>query len=312
MEVSHMKGKSSKLFHEYFRDWTELYKVGAVKGVTLKKYQITHQRLVELVPDLTLVRLNRKTYQQLLNKYALTHEKQTTMDFHHQIKGAILDALDEGLIKRDPTRKAVIKGREPSPKKPKFLNQFELQVLLNKLILTEEISWDWFLLLVAKTGLRFSEAIAITPDDFDFSLQTLSINKTWNYKEASGGFQPTKNPSSKRKIQLDWQLCMQFSQLIRNLPNTEPIFVNGRVFNSTVNNYLSRYCQEANIPIISIHGLRHTHASLLLFAGLSVASVAKRLGHSNMTTTQKTYLHIIQELEKQDNDKLIRHLSGLC
>lgn len=69
--------------------------------------------------------------------------------------------------------------------------------------------------------------------------------------------------------------------------------------------------QWLDIPIISIHGLRHTHASLLLFAGVSIASVARRLGHSNITTTQKTYLHIIQELESKDIDLIMRSLSNL-
>ena len=63
--------------------------------------------------------------------------------------------------------------------------------------------------------------------------------------------------------------------------------------------------------VIFIHGLRHTHASLLLYAGVSIASVARRLGHASMTTTQKTYLHIIQELENQDVDIVMRSLANL-
>ena len=76
-------------------------------------------------------------------------------------------------------------------------------------------------------------------------------------------------------------------------------------------NVLERHCNQTKIPVISVHGLRHTHASVLLFAGVSIASVARRLGHSSMTTTQKTYLHIIQELENQDIDLVMRSLSGL-
>ena len=76
-------------------------------------------------------------------------------------------------------------------------------------------------------------------------------------------------------------------------------------------NVLERHCNRAKISVISVHGLRHTHASVLLFAGVSIASVARRLGHSSMTTTQKTYLHIIQELENQDIDLVMRSLSGL-
>ena len=122
--------------------------------------------------------------------------------------------------------------------------------------LKDKMTWDYFILLIAKTGMRFSE-------------------------------------------------------LIKHLPEDKPIFVDGAVYNSTVNNILARHCKECNIPVISIRGLRHTHASLLLFTGVSIASVARRLGHSSMTTTQKTYLHIIQELENKDIDLVMRSLSSL-
>lgn len=232
------------------------------------------------------------------------------MDFHHQLKGAILDAVDEGLIERDPTRKAIIKGKTPSVKKIKYLNQFELHKLLTSLDLKSGVNLDWLILLVAKTGMRFSEAIAITPKDFDFSHQTLSISKTWDYKGGTG-FLPTKNKSSVRKIQIDWQTVIQFSELVKGLPEDKPIFVDGMIYNSTANDVLCRHCKKLEIPVISMHGLRHTHASILLFAGVSIASVARRLGHASMTTTQKTYLHIIQELENQDIDLVMRSLSGL-
>ena len=307
-----VKNKKNQLFSAYFAEWIELYKVGAIRPVTLRKYYINQQYIEKLAPDLQVKDLTRRTYQQLLNDYALTHEKQTTMDFHHQVKGAILDALDDGLIKQNPTRKIIIKGKTPKEKRPKFLNQFEVQALIKEMNLNSELNWDWFLLLILKTGIRFSEALALTPNDFDFSSQKLQIEKTWDYKSTKGSFQPTKNKSSVRKVQLDWKTAMQFSQLIKTLPLEKPIFVKGRVFNSTVNTRLQVLCQKAEIPMISIHGLRHTHASLLLFADVSIATVAKRLGHSSMSTTQETYLHIIQELENQDNDKIMRHLAILA
>lgn len=299
------------LFHEYYKQWIDVYKRGAIRDATMAKYLMTHKWVEKLVPNLKISELNRNVYQQLLNDYAKEHEKQTTLDFHHQLKGAVLDAVDEGLLVRDPTRKAIIKGKTPRAKKIKYLNQFELHILIADLNLTESVNWDWFILLVAKTGMRFSEALAITPDDFDFSRQTLSINKTWDYK-GNGGFLPTKNNSSVRKIQIDWQIVVKFSELIKSLPKNEPIFVGkDKIYNSTVNDVLTRHCNACGISVISIHGLRHTHASLLLFAGVSIASVARRLGHASMTTTQKTYLHIIQELENKDVDLVMRTLSGL-
>ena len=122
---------------------------------------------------------------------------------------------------------------------------------------------------------------------------------------------PTKNASSVRKVQLDWQLIMQLSSLLKDLPRDKPIFVNGKVYNSTVNGILARHCRNVNVPVISVHGLRHTHASLLLFAGVSTASVSRRLGHASMTTTQETYLHVIRELENKDVDIVMRALSTL-
>ena len=269
------------LFCDYYSQWVSVYKEGAIREVTMGKYRLTQSWLARLIPNLKIKDLDRTSYQQLINGYAEHHERQTTMDFHHQLKGAILDAVDEGLIPRDPTRKAIIKGKSPRAKKIKYLNQFELHAMLGDLDLsTSEPSWDWLILIVAKTGLRFSEALGLTPEDFDFAHQTLSVNKTWDYKNG-GGFVPTKNASSVRKVQLDWQLIMQLSGLLRNLPPTEPIFVKGKVYNSTANSVLARHCKNVGVPVISVHGLRHTHASLLLFAGVSIASVSRRLGHAS-------------------------------
>lgn len=302
---------TTELFCNYYKEWVNVYKKDAIREATLAKYRMTQKWVEKLVPDLKVSELTRTMYQQLLNDYAKEHERQTTLDFHHQLKGAILDAVDEGLIERDPTRKAIIKGKTPKVKKIKYLNQFELHTLIAHLDIKEKPNWDWFILLVAKTGMCFSEALAITPADFDFARQTLSVSKTWDYK-GTGGFLPTKNKSSVRKIQIDWQIVVKFSELVKNLPEDKPIFVGEeKIYNSTVNDVLARHCRDCGISVISIHGLRHTHASLLLFAGVSIASVARRLGHASMTTTQKTYLHIIQELENKDVDLVMRTLSGL-
>ncbi len=301
---------SESLFCDYYTQWVKTYKEGAIRDVTMGKYRLAQSWLGKLIPELKLADMDRTAYQRLINGYAQHHERQTTMDFHHQIKGAILDAVDEGLIPRDPTRKVIIKGKQPRIKKMKYLNQFELHAMLADLDLGAEASWDWLILLIAKTGLRFSEALGLTPDDFDFAHQTLSVSKTWDYKNG-GGFVPTKNESSVRKVQLDWQLIMQLSGLLKNLPHDKPIFVHGKVYNSTANDVLARHCKNVDVPVISIHGLRHTHASLLLFAGVSIASVSRRLGHASMTTTQETYLHVIRELENKDVDIVMRALSTL-
>lgn len=185
-------------FCDYYQQWVAMYKEGAVRDVTLSKYRLTCAWLQRLIPLLTLAELNRITYQKLLNDYAVSHERQTTMDFHHQLKGAVLDAVDEGLVERDPTRKAIIKGKSPRAKKQKYLNQFELHRLLNDLDLGPEVSWDWLILLIAKTGLRFSEAVALTPDDFEFSRRLFRLTRPGTTKREQALFPPRIAPPCAR------------------------------------------------------------------------------------------------------------------
>lgn len=102
---------NNQLFVEYYKEWVSIYKEGAIRPITLSKYKMAISWLEKLVPNLKLCDLDRISYQKLINDYAKYHERQTTMDFHHQIKGSILDAVDEGLIPKDPTRKGLSKEK---------------------------------------------------------------------------------------------------------------------------------------------------------------------------------------------------------
>lgn len=308
------------VFIDYYDQWIELYKAGAIRNVTLQKYYTTAKNLRKIVPNLKISELDRYAYQGILNEYAKTHEKQTVQDFHHQVKACIADLFHDGVIETDPTYRAVIKGKQPTiKKKPKFLQEEELKKLIKSLDLGTKVNMDWFVMLVAKTGLRFAEALGLTPNDFDFKNNTLSVTKTWKYRGTTGGFMPTKNESSVRTIAIDWQLVGQFGPIVNSLPKDEPIFVskddNGhykRIFNSTYNHFLEQKCKKAGVTVISFHGLRHTHASILLSAGVTIQSISKRLGHSNVTTTQEVYAHVIDALAQKDNQIMIGTLTAIA
>ena len=62
---------------------------------------------------------------------------------------------------------------------------------------------------------------------------------------------------------------------------------------------------------ISFHGLRHTHASILIANGVSIQSVADRLGHADTTTTQKVYIHLLKKLKARDDQKILSVMNGL-
>ena len=103
----------NEIFYKYYERWIKVYKEGAIRNSTMQKYCLTLKWLKKIAPTLKIREINRITYQEILNKYAENHERQSTMDFHHQLKASILDAVDDGLINRDPTRKAIIKGKTP-------------------------------------------------------------------------------------------------------------------------------------------------------------------------------------------------------
>lgn len=315
-----MARKKEIIFCDYYDDWIDTYKDGLVAEVTLKKYHMTAKVLREMVPKLFVSDLDRRAYQNILNEYAKTREKQTVTDFHHQVKACIKDMFHDGLLERDPTYRAIIKGKVPTEKKKqKYLQVDELKKLIASLDLASGINRDWFILIVAKTGLRFAEALALTPADFDFENNILTIDKTWDYKSVTGGFKTTKTAKSVRRIAIDWQIVGQFRPIITSLPEDEPIFVEKnedgaykRIFNSTYNKWLSQKCKEANITEISIHSLRHTHASVLLAAGVSINSISDRLGHADVGVTQETYAHVLDELKAKDEQKMMATLMQIA
>lgn len=323
-----MARKVQIIFADYYEDWVDRYKRGFVRSVTLNKYLIVIKWIRQNYPRLTVNNIDKRMYQDILNKYAENHERQTVKDFHALLTGCIREAYDEGYLDRDPTRNPIFKGVKTRAKKLKFLNKDELYKLISVFDTPlDKFTYDWFLLMVAKTGMRFGEAAAIAPRDIDFIERKININKTLSYKKATENidYEKTKNESSVRKVSIDYILCEKLRMVTTHLKPDIPMILqinefadpkeegeprklpkrrHKRVFNSTVNNVLSRDCIKAGVPEITVHSLRHTHASVLLSEGVSILSISRRLGHSNVSTTQETYLHVIKELEAKDEDKI--------
>lgn len=295
----------------YYQRWISVYKKHAVTPITYNKYENTAKHAIELFGSVKLKDLTKLLYQERLNKFAETHARRTVSCFHKQLRACILEALDEKIITTDPTRKAVITGHE-RPKIAKALNYDDWAKLLANLD-TSQIG-EMIIYLAAVTGMRYGEIVGLTPNDIDLNQRIISVNKAWDYKYKTG-FMKTKTPSSIREITIDSVTVCRLKNFEsrRSLSTHQPIFMNAKnhIFVSAeINKLLTDKLTSLEIPRITFHGLRHTHASILLYKGVSVLSVSRRLGHSNITTTQSTYLHIIKELESQDQDKIISILEN--
>lgn len=304
--------KKKELFCDYFDEWVRQYKEGTVRDVTLMKWTMASKRLRELAPDLLLEDLDRREYQRILNEYAKTHEKVTTEGFHHMLKAAVFDAVDEGYIPRNPTRKVTVKGKRAKTKKKKFLSINEVERLIAVLELgSNEMNSDWMILLAIKTGMRLEELLGLTVENFNFQKMTIKIEKSFDYKYTQE-FAPTKNKTSARTIKMDWKTGMQFQNLLQGKDPGDRVFDFGKKFYaSTLNDHLKKRCRQAHVPEMTMHCLRHTHASILMYKEVSIQSISKRLGHASTDITQKVYLHLIDEMEIRDEKKVMSAMMEL-
>lgn len=305
------------LLTDYFLKEIETYKKGQVRQVTYDKYRSNGRFLIENFSDMVLSKMTADDYQQILNKYAETHEKSTTIDFHHQLAWALKRAYNaDGILKRDVTFDAKIpRGKPPGVKKPKFMEIEDMKKLIQELKHENTAEANFFLILL-KTGLRFAEALGITLNDVDFDKKTVTINKTLDYKkhrEGTRSFVPTKNKYSVRTIIVDDAVLYMLWKNSKGADPDESIFykIKGFQYNSTLNNWLKRACQKAGVPEITLHSLRHEHATYLVSQGISSMAVAERLGHADDSVTRAVYIHRLETEKARDNEKIAQKIASL-
>ncbi|WP_051024257.1 MULTISPECIES: tyrosine-type recombinase/integrase [Bacillus] len=127
------------------------------------------------------------------------------------------------------------------------------------------------------------------------------------------GFDPPKNEQSYRKIKIDSGTMRLFKQLIDTMPDNihKLVFFSLSskykvISNNNVNSLLQKTLEYLNIQPISIHGLRHKNASVLLYQKVSIYYVSERLGYSNIETTLSYYAQVIKELRARDEKSTIK------
>ena len=299
--------------HHYFQEWITIYKKPFVSTATYVKYTNTHRQIIRYFGDITVPELTATYYQQTLNDYAKTHSKLTVSCFHKQIRACLLDAIDESIISKDPSRKAMVTGRNKPSAKNKYLDYRDWQALVQRTYGSLNIK-DQVIYLSAVTGMRYAEVLGLTWDNIHFDKQYIEIDKTWDYKYHQG-FISTKNHSSNRRVDIDQYTVTTLRNIFNkkssdNEKNLVFHYTEGKqLYSANINQHLSNLCSTIGIPEISFHSLRHTHASVMLYQGISIMAVSKRLGHSNVTTTQEVYIHIIKEMQERERDCILQAIS---
>lgn len=294
-------------FDDYFKEWLDLYKTNIANN-TRERYLNTLQTIKINFGGIPIQNMTKRSYQAFMNEYGQSRSRESSRKINTHIRACVKDAIDEGIIRTDFTRNIIISGLQPKRSEDKHLNYFESKRLLNELYNNLSSLTHYLILLGFTSGMRFSELLGLTRKDFDFTKNEIRINKTWGYtKKMHEGFGPTKNEQSNRVIKIDGKTMALFKALFANHPDN----IHNLVFfspqskykvlsNGGVNKTLKNLLVQLNIEQISVHGLRHTHASILLYKKVSIYYVSERLGHSDIDTTHQHYAHIVKELRKQD------------
>jgi len=158
-------------------------------------------------------------------------------------------------------------------------------------------------------GLREGEMLALTLRDIDFDNRIINISKTYARIEGEDIITLPKTESSVRKVSIPEFLCDELKEYIATLYEPD---LDQRIFTVNKTTLIHRFhnaSEAAGLKRITIHGLRHSHVSLLISKKYDIFEVSKRIGHKSVKTTQDTYGHLFDEVQKtiaNDLDELRR------
>ncbi|MYZ69126.1 site-specific integrase, partial [Lactobacillus salivarius] len=241
------------------------------------------------------------------------------------VKNTLDYALRLGMIESNPML-YVIKPKKQaniSDNHGNYYNKDELKKFLDVAKNTNLKKYALFRLL-AYSGMRIGECLALTWHDLDYKNNTIAINKTLARTNNGIKIQTPKTKASNRVISLDnetiqvlkmWQLEQRKQLLkvgINAMDSKQLIFSNGKnsfIIVPTVRLAIKQIAKKAGIHSITTHGFRHTHATLLFASGLDIKQVQARLGHSNVQTTLNIYTHAMKEKQDKIGDEFAKYIN---
>ena len=313
-KVNNELTNKSVTFDPYFWEWFETYKVNKISDTTANLYRIIRNLLVTEFGKKKMDKITRRDYQLFINNYGKTHAKVTVKKIHSILKSAVKSAIYDGIVTKDFTHNIELSWNDEKTYKVEYLNIQETETLIKaiKIGLNRHYTSRYMILTAIYTGFRLSEIAALTWKDINFNWKTIEVNKSWDYHNKK--FKDTKNNSSKRIVRVNDDLLSILAQLKEN--NNTLVFLNqfGNIPTSNaVNKKLRLLLKSCSIDKkgYHFHSLRHTHVALLLYNGVDIYAISKRLGHSDLTTTTRKYAYMIDELKSKSDDHIEDILDNL-
>ena len=306
-------------YRELVALWWESYKNTIKPNSQQSMEGIVRLHILPVFGDYKLDKLTTPIIQQQVNKWADKANKgekgaYANYSFLNNINRRILQyGVTMQVIQHNPARDVIIPRKQQNKEhKVKFFSNQELKQFLDYLEDLDQSSYEnFFDYVLYKTllasGCRIGEALALEWSDIDLKKGIISISKTLNR------YQETNTPKSKaglRKIDIDKATVSLLKQYKKRqqvqswqLGRSESIvftpFTTKYAYACLLRKRLQGHFKAASVPDISFHGFRHTHATIMLYAGIEAKDLQYRLGHSNISMTLNTYVHATKEGAKK-------------
>lgn len=311
-----------KTYKELASIWWDSYK-NTVKPNTQQAMKgLLKVHILPVFGDYKLDKLTTPIIQQQVNKWADKANKgvkgaYANYNLLHNVNSRILKyGVAMQLIQHNPATDVIVpRKKQKEQSKIKFLDRQELKQFLGYLDTLDQSIYEnlfdfvLYTFLLA-TGVRISEALALEWSDIDLDNGYIDVNKTVAFSRMETN--STKSEAGNRKISIDKNTVLMlrlykarqyqcFMEHGYGAKMAKYVFSNG--FNIYPNRtnlqlVLTKHLKQAGLPRFTFHAFRHTHASLLLNAGISYKELQHRLGHSTLAMTMDIYSHLSKEKEK--------------
>ena len=317
-------------YRELVALWWESYKNTIKPNSQQSMEGIVRIHILPVFGDYKLDKLTTPIIQQQVNKWADKANKgekgaYANYSFLNNINRRILQyGVTMQAIQHNPARDVIIPRKQQNKEhKVKFFSNQELKQFLDYLEDLDQSSYEnFFDYVLYKTllasGCRIGEALALEWSDIDLKKGIINISKTLNR------YQETNTPKSKaglREVDIDTATVtllkeykkrqqIQAWQLGRSESIVFTPFTTKYAYACLLRKRLQGHFKTAGVPDISFHGFRHTHATIMLYAGIEAKDLQYRLGHSNISMTLNTYVHATKEGAKKPSQSL-KQLSAI-
>lgn len=235
-----------------------------------------------------------------------------TISHYHKLISSILEkAVKWQIILYNPCQR--VEAPKVQQKETSYLDEIQTAELISCLD-SEPLQYKAMIITLLYSGMRRGELCGLEWKDIDFKNALIKIDKSSLYTVEKGIYEDTtKTESSKRTIKMP-PLVLEILKEHRKAQarerlklgdlwiNSNKVFTqwNGKpIHPDSVSGWFCKFLKRHNLPKITIHGLRHTNATLLIAGGADLRTVSKRLGHSNMSTTANIYTHAIQSADER-------------